>query len=236
MEPVIQQQVAVLLARLDSFCYSEPPSTEESKHVIPDSKNEFHNIRRWLNFFTFDVISAAAFGKPMGFLEQGDDLAPAETWDGKRYEIHAISSFHTNSRYDVILAHWPKLLWLTKRLSQWHPGNKGGRDFTALTIRKIRERKANGKPAGYTDFFHHLLQDRHGKDVDLSMFELEKEAGVMINMGSDTTATAMTHCLYFLIRNPHVLAKLREELDNSSPAQPLLKTSFAFWRLAELAT
>ncbi|RHZ68020.1 hypothetical protein CDV55_107584 [Aspergillus turcosus] len=197
MEPIIQEQVSVLLSKLDSFCTS----------------NEFHNIRRWLNLFTFDVIGAAAFGKPMGFIAQGDDLAPAETWDGKQYQIHAISSFHTNSRYDVILAHWPKILSITKRLTQWHPGNKGGAHFTALTIRKIRERKENGKPTGYTDFFHHLLQDRHGKDVGLSMLELEKEAGVMINAGSDTTATAMTHCLYFLMKNPQVLAKLREELD-----------------------
>jgi cytochrome P450 len=126
--------------------------------------------------------------------------------------MHAISSFHTNSRYDVILAHWPKLLWLTKRLTRWHPGNKGGAD-TALTIRKVRERKENGKPTEYTDFFHHLLEDRHGQDVGLSMSELEKEAGVMINAGSDTTATAMTHCLYFLIRNPLVLARLRAELE-----------------------
>lgn len=46
------------------------------------------------------------------------------------------------------------------------------------------------------------------------MFELEKEAGVMINARCDTTATVITHCLYFFIRIPHVLAKLREELDS----------------------
>ncbi|OQD74411.1 hypothetical protein PENDEC_c011G04881 [Penicillium decumbens] len=193
---------------MDSFC-SPSPSDNEGVPI----GGTFHNVRRWLNLFTFDVIGAAAFGKPMGFLEQGDDLAPAETWDGKRYHIHAISSFHTNSRYDVVLANWPKLLRITKRLTQWHPGNKDGADFTALTIRKIRERKESGKPIGYTDFFHHLLQDRNEKDVGLSMFELEKEAGVLINAGSDTTATAMTHCLYYLIRNPPVLKKLREEVD-----------------------
>jgi len=208
MEPIIQQQVAIFLAKMDSFC---SPSPSDNEGVLIGGT--FHNVRRWLNLFTFDVIGAAAFGKPMGFLEQGDDLAPAETWDGKRYHIHAIHSFHTNSRYDVVLANWPKLLRITKRLTQWHPGNKGGADFTALTIRKIRERKESGKQTGYTDFFHHLLQDRNGKDVGLSMFELEKEAGVLINAGSDTTATAMTHCLYYLIRNPPVLKKLREEVD-----------------------
>lgn len=207
MEPVIQQQVVCLLSKLDSFC------------TQPSSDGGFHNIRRWLNLFAFDVIGAAAFGQPMGFLQQGDDEAPAETWDGQRYQVHAISSFHATSRYDVILAHWPLMLWLTKRLSRWHPGNKAGANFTALTIRKVRERKESGKPATYTDFFHHLLQDRHGKDIGLSMFELEKEAGVMINAGSDTTATAMTHCLYFLIRHPRVLAKLREELDAALGAQ-----------------
>jgi cytochrome P450 len=208
MEPIIQNQISILLDKFDGFC-TEPPAYGQNY----PSKNEVHNLRRWLNLFTFDVIGTAAFGKSFGFLKQGDDKAPAETIDGKRFETKAITAFHTNSSYDVILAHWPQLLPLTKRLSRWHPGNKGGSDFTALTIRKVRERQENGKPSGYTDFFHHLLVDRHGKDVGLDLLELEKEAGVMINAGSDTTATAMTHCLYYVLRHPRVLEKLRSEID-----------------------
>lgn len=167
----------------------------------------------YLNLFTFDVISAATFGMDMGFVNQGSDLAVAETRAGKTYSINAIASFHVNSFYDTFLAHWPSLLRWTKGVTWWHGGNTGGADFTALTTRMIRQRRKNGKPEEYTDFFHNFLIDRNGKDVGLTLDELEKEAGVLVNAGSDTTATAMTHCLYYILKHPRVLAKLREEID-----------------------
>ena len=176
MEPIIRRQIAVLLSKLDSSCTLRPQSNQS----MP-KESEILNIRWWLNLFTFDVIGSATFGKSMNFLNQGHDLADAERMDGKRFQTNAIKSFHANSSYDVILAHWPALLPITKRLSRWHPGNSGGADFTALSIRNIRDRVERGKPAEYTDFFHHLLQDRNGKDIGLEMDELEKEAGVMIN-------------------------------------------------------
>lgn len=149
----------------------------------------------------------------MGFVNQGNDQALAATRDGTTYWTNAIASFHKNSFYDTFLAHWPAALKWTKSLTWWHSGNVGGAEFTAITTNLILERQRNGKPEGYTDFFHNLLVDRNGKNVGLSLDELEKEAGVLVNAGSDTTATAMTHCLYHLVKHPRVLAKLRGELD-----------------------
>ncbi|KAK5455004.1 hypothetical protein LTS15_005724 [Exophiala xenobiotica] len=207
MEPIIQEQVSVLIATFDQFCAAPPvPGAADP------ARDELYNVRWWFNLFSYDAIGAAAFGKPFGFLKQGTDKFQAETFEEHRYETNALSAFHDSSTYDSILAHWPQLLPLLRRLSQWHPGYKGGVDTTAVSIAKIRERQRNGKPQGYTDFFHHLLQDRNGKDTGLNLLELEKEAGVMINAGHDTTATAITNCVFYIFSNPRVLGKLREEL------------------------
>lgn len=207
MEPIIQEQVDVLIAKFDEFCTAPP-----APGAVTPSKDEVYNVRRWFNLFSYDAIGAAAFGKPFGFLKQGSDRCQAESFEGHRYETDALGAFHDSSTYDSILGHWPQLLPLLRRLSKWHPGYKGGVNTTAVTVRKIRERQNTGKPQGYTDFFHHLLQDRNGKDTGLNLLELEKEAGVMINAGHDTTATAITNCLFYLVSNPRVLSKLREEL------------------------
>lgn len=207
MEPIIQEQVDVLIAKFDQFC-SGPPAPG----VVTPAKNEVYNVRWWFNLFSYDAIGAAAFGKPFGFLKQGSDRYQAETFEGHRYETDALGAFHDSSTYDSILAHWPQLLPIMRRLSKWHPGYQGGVNTTAVTISKVRERQKNGKPQGYTDFFHHLLQDRNGKDTGLNLLELEKEAGVMINAGHDTTATAITNCLFYIVSNPRVLRKLRDEL------------------------
>lgn len=38
--------------------------------------------------------------------------------------------------------------------------------------------------------------------------------------GSDTSSTAMTHTLMFLVKNPETLAKLREEMDLATAGNP----------------
>ena len=201
MEPVVQDKVMKLCNVLDKTSASFESTC---------------NIRRWLNLFTFDVIGEMAFGESMDFLDQGNDNAPAETYEGKLYRTNAITAFHTNSRYDVVLAHWPGLLRLTKYLTQWHIGNVKGAEFTDICIRKIRariEKQGTPQEPQYRDFFSHLLVDKKGDNISLPFRELMQEAGVMLNAGSDTTATAMTNCLYQLIRHPHVMRKLLEEID-----------------------
>ena len=201
MEPVVREKVMKLCNILDK----SSASLEKTD-----------NLRRLLNLFTFDVIGEMAFGESMNFLDQGNDEALAETFEGRQYKTNAIAAFHTNSRYDVVLAHWPNLLRVTKYLTQWHAGFVKGAEFTDLCIRKIRSRlskQGTAQEPHYRDFFSHLLVDKKGENLSLPFRELMQEAGVMLNAGSDTTATAMTNCMYQLIRHQRVMKKLREEID-----------------------
>lgn len=175
------------------------------------SDGGFVNIRWWLNLFTFDVITHLAYDDCTNMLDTGSDQVEAETIDGKRYKTNAVNAFHINSRYDVILGHWPQLLTWTKWLTKRHPGNVKGAEFTDFTIRLCRKRFEHD-PA-FRDFWTNMLEDSKGEPLDLPFRELVAEAGVMVNAGSDTSATAMTSVLYHIIKNKRVFKKLREELD-----------------------
>ena len=38
---------------------------------------------------------------------------------------------------------------------------------------------------------------------------------ITVDAGSDTTAIALTHALYYLLKNPHCMAKLKKEVDDA---------------------
>lgn len=68
-----------------------------------------------------------------------------------------------------------------------------------------------------TNFAHDLLQMDEDKILSdkerMSPAEAVSDAIMAIVAGYDTTATVLTGILYYVIKNPHVYARLREELD-----------------------
>lgn len=82
---------------------------------------------------------------------------------------------------------------------------------------KVRERMRNGKPDSFRDFFENFVTDKKDSEHNLEYSEILRESNIMIAAGNDTSATAMTNVLFLLIRNPRVMAKLREELDPVMP-------------------
>ena len=67
-----------------------------------------------------------------------------------------------------------------------------------------KRKEARGARADMLDSFM-----KHG----LTQLEAESEATIQILAGSDSTATALRMAICFLLTNPVVYAKLREEID-----------------------
>ena len=66
------------------------------------------------------------------------------------------------------------------------------------------------------DFFHHLFR---GKDPETGQAytnaELASESNLLLVAGSDTTATTLSACIFYLLRHPEVLRALRQELESN---------------------
>lgn len=202
MEPSVRLKVQKLIARLDKAA--------ETGEVI--------DIRQWLNFFTFDVISDMAFGNDSGFLDSGNAVTTAETLDGKyKYTLNPIESFQDSTVHLASIGHWPALLSITKPLTKWLSYSRKGDWFTDMCIHQVRQRLSAGAAKGndresHKDFIEHLLTASDGTKRNLPFWELVQEATVMLSAGSDTTASAMTNTLYLLIKHPQAMARLRAEL------------------------
>lgn len=109
-DPIVHRVLGKLVTTMDGFCKHDNPAT------YPDApKPGFINLYKWINLFTYDAIGEIAFGQSFNFLDQGDDLATAETGDGKQYQCHVIPTFQNSSYYDVLVASWAPWVGLLKK-------------------------------------------------------------------------------------------------------------------------
>ncbi|KAK1657049.1 cytochrome P450 [Colletotrichum godetiae] len=164
-------------------------------------------------YFTLDVISDLAFGKPFGDLASDSDV----------YDyIHTTEQSMPNI---VVAAVLPSLLhvlsWpLLRRLM---PSENDATGFGRL-IRMAKE--IAGERFGPSK---KTRQDMLGSFVahGLTQKEASSEILMQILAGSDTTATAIRATLLHLITNPRVLATLRAEIERFRPSWPVVKEAEA---------
>ncbi|KAF4485804.1 Cytochrome P450 monooxygenase lolP1 [Colletotrichum fructicola Nara gc5] len=164
-------------------------------------------------YFTLDVISDIAFGKPFGDLASNSD-------------VHEY--IHTTERKMpsiVVAAVIPSLLTVLS----W-PGLRrllpSENDATGLgkLIRMAKEIAAERFGPNRT-----LQKDMLDSFVaqGLTQEEASSEILMQILAGSDTTATAIRATLLYLITNPPVLSTLRAEIERARPEGPVIKESEA---------
>ncbi|KAF2094296.1 cytochrome P450 [Rhizodiscina lignyota] len=222
MEPVIHENASRLLQGIERHC--DARKLDDTATI---------NIRQWFNFFTLDVIADMAMGIKLGFCETGSDASWAETKGGNVYPLKStIDTLQQGVRYSVTLAQgsserWHKFLkslleinGYVKRLIRAQDAD----DFTNFSLHKVKTRIENGGPdRPSNDFFGNILEDpRTGESRNLPFMEMVIDGIVLLNAGSDTTASALTSGIYFLMKTPDALAKLRQEVDQALPPDTML--------------
>lgn len=195
LEPIISEAVGNLVRQVD--------------HHAASGQNI--NIRRYLNYFTIDVFSDLLYGEPFGCLDRGSDVVKAETPSGKIYEVPFIQTLHNTTIMGTALGMESGLLPVTKNLFSWHSYKQAGADYENIMYHNAKKRLRN--PDAEDDIFSKLLKNSKGEDTNLSAGEILAECSVMMNAGTDTTTAALTNTIFLLYKHPHVLSKLREELD-----------------------
>ncbi|KAK7417710.1 hypothetical protein QQX98_004366 [Neonectria punicea] len=206
MEPVVVDRVTALLIA--------------TSHAA--TKSETMNVRRFVNYFTIDVITYLLFGKSTRCLEKGNDMVPAKSKSCQVYRAPLIDSLHAGMRVSVPIGYAPGVMSVSRALVPYHPLSKQGRQFEDIVYYHVQESYENvAKPdqlvnADFGDggFFRQLTFDKRGARVDISFNELLAECSGMINAGSDTTSTMLSNAVYLLSqsRHEHILQRLRTEL------------------------
>ncbi|OHE96886.1 cytochrome P450 oxidoreductase [Colletotrichum orchidophilum] len=175
------------------------------------------DIGHWFQCFAFDAIALMTYGKRLGFLDRGEDVAQV---------IH-----HLNQSLDYMsLAGIFPLVhkYITPILNKVLPSRSMGAKVLyvlTFTAKTIEEEQASPKPVidvkGAEDgaavgeaFLTKFLAKHSSNSDEFTSWHLLN--GCMSNMvaGSDTTGISISAILYHLLKNPETMTKLQEELDD----------------------
>lgn len=157
------------------------------------------DIVKWYNCTTFDMIGDLAFGQPFGSLEAGE----CHFW------ITNIFKALKRAQLDRVANAYPPIQWAANMRDGLLPKANEARiqhaQYSAQAASKRMTLETDRK-----DFMSYILRHRDEKGMTLS--EIKQTSKVLVLAGSETTATLLSGCTYYLLQNPEKLRKLLDEV------------------------
>lgn len=159
------------------------------------------DIVRWYNYTTFDLIGDLSFGEPFYCLRD----------DKYHWWVSLMLDAVKVSTYLKIFHFYPFLKPLGKYLVPKRLIERKNAMFQ-LSVEKVDRRLQIQMER--PDFISYMLKH---KDTENGMTreELDANASTFILAGSETTASMLSGCTYYLLRNPKIYRRLAEEIRGS---------------------
>jgi cytochrome P450 len=154
----------------------------------------------WMQFYAFDVIGEITLGRSFGLLEAGYDK------DGLLHAAH-VGILTYGSTIGLVPEINPWLLWVCKFLPIETPWDVMQR----VIVGEIGARMQGASFSDRNDFLAKCIDLT--KDGKMDQASTSGVIGSNIGAGSDTTGISLTAVLYFLMKNPDCLQKVRDEVD-----------------------
>ncbi|RFU24287.1 hypothetical protein B7463_g12050, partial [Scytalidium lignicola] len=161
---------------------------KETKHAV--------DMAEWT---TFDVITDLMFGEAVGCLQELS----------MHKHVTLITESLKSLRLYYILAHYP---WL-KYLGNWIFDKSQilkRKEFLTWVSAQVTKRieRETTRP----DFMTWILENNGDKGARLSRAEINSNAALILNAGSETTATVLSATTWLLLKNADVMQRLKDEV------------------------
>ncbi|KAI1812505.1 isotrichodermin C-15 hydroxylase [Poronia punctata] len=195
-DSAMKEMERYILANVRSFCEQIGLGASDEKKGWTVSKN----MADWCNYLAMDILGDLSFGKAFHMLDRPDN----------RYALDLVSLATTRhlicgTMRLVEKLHLDKVLF--RRIAT------GRAKYMAYSKAQLTERAKLGDDTDRRDFFYHLLKARDPETGQgFAMPELWGESNLLIIAGSDTTSTAMSATIFYLVRNLQALEKATEEV------------------------
>ncbi|KAJ5094393.1 cytochrome P450 [Penicillium angulare] len=215
-ESKITEKVEMLVDQFDRYALraSNKDNTSKTRQITA----VFVDAKVWFNYFTVDAIADIALSEKLGLTKSGSDLVKVGDSGEDTRAYRFIEDMHEAGRMKTKVIGTLEWFDFTQGLytflsararERLESGRKFGQIISHLAGRRM-QREGDGE--GLDDFFSCLLKDKAGKNRVIEVDELRAEANILLDAGSETTAIALTHLLYYLIKTPACYAKLHEEV------------------------
>ncbi|EEU34848.1 uncharacterized protein NECHADRAFT_55048 [Fusarium vanettenii 77-13-4] len=194
-----------------------PPLKKEMTRPNPEDLT--FDYRSYTNFFSIDAIADIALSEHLHLLDKGTDIVQAERMDGSKFQVNFRDCLHGTARAQSIIvwaSQWFKFnKWFTRLVSpEFRRLWKLNDGWEALVYNRATERlKRYQNGEKLSDIFQAFMEDRDGNPRGLEWGEIVAEVSILMNAGSDTTGIAMCNVMYWLLKHPDCMTRLREEVD-----------------------
>ncbi|GAB1211244.1 hypothetical protein ATERTT37_000357 [Aspergillus terreus] len=187
-ERSLRDQESLVMAYIDLFITRLGELANNSQDL---------DLLHWLNYLTFDIVGDLAFGEPFGCLKD----SAYHPWVAILFQsiktgalLRALTIYPTLAK--IIRYFMPKSL-LRKRADHYRLSKE-------MVTRRL------DMDTTRPDFISYIL--KYNDERGMSRSEIEVNAALLIAAGSETTATTLSACVYYLQKNPECYKALTEEV------------------------
>ncbi|KAK3670016.1 hypothetical protein LTR78_010115 [Recurvomyces mirabilis] len=216
-EHIVADRTRALVQQYDRLCnrpvYQCTPHRDP--HLNLEHVKGFINHRAWMGIFAEDAISQIGLSADLHMIEAGNDIVEVTALNGKTSRFSYREALWYSHRIQSPMVWSPKWFKTLAQWTSWHPWWRHNDNYTNMCVYFVQQRlKRYEAGEKLDDFYTYLLEDKYGSANFYPMGELVAECSIMCNAGSDTTGTALTNVLYWLIKNMETLTALRGEVDS----------------------
>ncbi|KAL4887261.1 cytochrome P450 [Aspergillus karnatakaensis] len=186
---------------IKSESYIDDIITTLKGHInkLTETKELVH-LDKWFNFFAFDVVGEVTFSQSFGFTKVGHDIG------------NAIANARHLALYVSVVGHF---VWL-HNLTIGNPimstlGLIPASHLFDTCVAAIDTRKKN--PGARNDMMERWLHVRNTHPERMTDEDVFAAAAANLGAGAETVSASLQAVVYYLLRNPVYLERLRKELD-----------------------
>lgn len=189
-EPLITSHVDQLVTQLE-------------RH-IKHTENEVLDMRKWMEYVTFDIIGELALNTHFDCL-QNSNYSP---W------VTILTRFFKSVAYVVNAKLLGPVMFPLLMLFAPIKDLKGGKDHIRLSMESVQSRLKATDTSNHPDLWTYILQhnEKASEASHMTVPEMEINAAILLPAGSETMASALSGALYLLAKHPTVKKKLYSEL------------------------
>ena len=188
-EPLIQSHVDILMEQL------KQDSIKSGGKV---------DVEAWFRWTTFDIMGELAFGESIDCLRSERH----RQWSSMIFDLSKALVYMSASR---------RYPWSEKILRYFLPKQLMRRTANnAKLISELVDRRLKGGNEKQ-DFCSYIL--KYNDEKGMTVPEIKANASLFMAAGTDSSATILTGCIYFLSQHPDALRRLTDEIRNAFKTQ-----------------